>query len=134
MANQKKAKSLPTPVNVLWEKILMIPIFGTLDSSKAQEIMESMLKKIFQTEAKIIILDIVGIPMVDSAVANHLIKITKATKLMGADCIISGISPAIAQTLVKLEIEMRDVNTTATLRNALELGFKKIGLEVKQIK
>src|SRR5687767_6005624 len=91
-----------TPVNILWDGILLIPISGMMDSSKAQSIMESMLEKILETEAKTIILDILGVAAVDSAVANHILKMSKATKLMGCDCLISGISPAIAQTLVHL--------------------------------
>lgn len=134
MAKEKKKVELPTPVNILWKDILMISIFGVVDSKRAQEIMDTMLTKILETEAKTIILDILGVAIVDTAVANHLLKITKATKLMGSGCIISGISPAIAQTLVHLGIELGDVATTATLKNALELAFKMIGIEVKLIK
>ena len=133
MAKTKVAE-IPTPVNILWENILMLPIFGTVDSKRAQDIMESMLTKIVEDGSKIIILDILGVTTVDSAVANHLVKIAKATKLMGCDAIISGISPEIAQTLVNLGVELGEVVTTATLANALEFGFKSMGLEVRKTK
>ena len=116
-----------TPVNMLWDKILMLPIFGTIDSARSQEIMETMLKKIVDTKSKIIILDILGVSTVDSAVASHLIKITKATQLLGAEAIISGISAEIAQTLVHLGIELGNVSTTTDLADALQLAFDKTG-------
>jgi len=94
--------------------------------------METMLTKVSETGYKTIILDILGVVTVDSAVANHLIKIAKATKLMGCSCIISGISPAIAQTMVHLGIELRGLETTYTLRDALEIAFYDIGLEVRK--
>ena len=102
---ETRIEELSTPVNILWENVLMVPIFGVLDSKRSQDLMETVLTKIVETGFKTIILDILGVVTVDSAVANHLIKITKATKLMGCGCIISGISPAIAQTLVHLGIE-----------------------------
>jgi len=134
--NMDKAKKIeiPTPVNILWENVLMIPLFGTIDSKRAQEIMETMLTKVIDTGCKTIILDILGIVTVDSAVANHIIKMTKATKLMGCRCIISGISPEVAQALVDLGIELGDVNTTSTMRDALERAFDISGLEVRKIK
>ena len=131
---QEKSTTIPTPVNIIWEKILFIPVFGTIDSMRAQEIMESMLDKLMVTGSKVIILDILGVVTVDSAVANHVIKITKATKLMGAETIISGMSPEIAQTLVGLGIELGTVNTTSTLADALKLAFVRLGLEVKKVK
>ncbi|MEE8056594.1 MAG: STAS domain-containing protein [Pseudomonadales bacterium] len=121
-----------TPVIVLWDQILMLPIVGTVDSTRGQEMMATMLAKIQETEAKIIILDILGVATVDSGVASHLIKISKATTLMGADCIISGISPEIAQTLVQLGVELGEVATRSTLRDALEIAFDKLSLEVRQ--
>ena len=130
MSDSEKRKG--TPVNILWEKILMLPIFGTIDSARAQEIMESMLDKIITTGSKVIILDILGVAIVDSAVANHLVKITKATKLVGAEAIISGISSEIAQTLVSLGIELGNVTTTATLADAVELAFDKAGYVIKK--
>lgn len=134
MVQKGKGEEILTPVNILWENILLITIFGVVDSKRAQQIMEGMLTKILDTEAKTIILDILGVATVDTAVANHFIKIVKATKLMGSDCIISGISPAIAQTLVSLGIDLGEVATTATLKDAVEIAFKMTGREVRDIK
>jgi len=134
--NRKKTKEqliseIATPVIILWQDILAIPIVGTVDSKRAQQIMEMILNKILTTESKVIILDILGVPFVDTAVANHLIKISRAAKLMGCDCIISGMSPAVAQTLVHLGIDMGDIITTTTLKDALVLSFNKLGYEIK---
>ena len=123
-----------TPVNILWDNVLMIPIFGIIDSKRTQEIMDTILTKISETGYKNVIMDILGVATVDSAVANHLIKITKATKLMGCSCIISGISVEVAQTIVHLGIELGNISTTSTLKDALEMAFKNSGLEVKNIK
>lgn len=130
MTTGRKETLVPTPVTILWENILMLPIVGTIDSRRVQEIMDTMLAKILETESKVIILDILGVPTIDSAVANHIIKMTQASKLMGADTIVSGISSHIAQTLVNLGIEMVGVITTATLRNALELALNMIDREI----
>jgi len=122
---------MSTPVTALWENILMLPVVGIIDSKRSQDIMNAMLSKISATQSKIIILDISGVAIVDTAVANHLIKITRATKLMGCECLISGISPTIAQTVVELGINVGDVQTTATLRDALQIAFKNTGVEIK---
>jgi len=122
-----------TPILILWQNILCIPLTGMVDSKKAQQIMEITLNKISTTESKVIILDILGVPFVDTAVAKHLLKISRAAKLMGCDCIISGMSPAIAQTLINLGIDMGDIVTTTTLKDALVLSFNKLGYEVKMI-
>lgn len=137
--NRKKTKEqliseMATPVIILWQDILGIPIIGTVDSKRAQQIMEAILNKILATESKVIILDILGVPTVDSAVANHILKIARAAKLMGCDCIISGMSPEVAQTLVHLGINVGDIITTTTLKDALVLSFNKLGYEVKVIK
>ena len=121
-----------TPVNVLWDQILMLPIFGTIDSARGQEIMDTMLNKIIATNSKVIILDILGVYVVDSAVANHLVKITKATQLVGAEAIISGISAEIAQTLVSLGIELGNVTTTANLADAVQVAFSRTGYVIQK--
>ena len=118
-------------VNHIWDDILMTPIYGTIDSHRAQEIMESMLQEIEKTGAKTIILDIIGVAAVDSAVANHIIKIKNATQLMGCRCIISGMSSGVAQAIVNLGIELGDIQTRATLKDALELAFNFSGYEIK---
>lgn len=134
MTKTRQKVGVSFPISILWDGILLIPIFGTVDSRKAQELMENILTKIVETESKTIIIDILGVATVDSAVANHLVKITKATKLMGCECIISGISPEIAQTLIQLGLELEGVITRATLKNALQWAFRTNGLEVKEVK
>ena len=126
--------SSATPVNELWDGILLLSVFGTIDSARSKEMMETMLAKVVQTSAKIIVLDILGVAVVDSAVANHLLKIGRATKLIGADTIISGISPEVAVTLVELGIDLEATITTATLSDALELAFDRTGYIIEQSK
>jgi len=123
---------MSTPVTAIWEGILLLPIVGIIDSKRAQDIMNTMLEKVSETQARAAILDISGVGVVDTAVANHLIKITKATRLMGCETTISGISPAIAQTVVELGIEVGEVHTTATLRDALIYAFRATGVEIRQ--
>jgi rsbT co-antagonist protein RsbR len=130
MANKKENNPVLAPVNVIWEGILLIPISGTIDSKRAQGIMETILNKIIETKSKCIIMDVLGVVTVDSAVANHLIKITKATKLLGARCIVSGIVPEIAQIIVALGVDLGEVDTRADIADALELAFEVAGLEV----
>jgi rsbT co-antagonist protein RsbR len=119
---------MSTPVTGIWEGILMLPVVGIIDSKRAQDMMNVMLSRIAETQSKAMILDISGVAVVDTAVANHLIKITKATKLMGCNCIISGVSPAIAQTIVELGIDVGTIRTTATLKDALEITFADTGV------
>ncbi len=114
---------MSTPVTEVWNDILMLPIVGIIDSKRAQDIMTAVLHKIADTHSRSLILDISGVAVVDTAVANHLIKITKATRLMGCTCTISGVSPAIAQTIVELGINVGDIRTTATLKDALRDAF-----------
>jgi rsbT co-antagonist protein RsbR len=120
--------AMSTPVTAIWENVLLLPIVGVVDSQRAQDIMNAILAKVADTSSKVAILDIAGVAIVDTAVANHLIKITKATKLMGCNCTISGVSPAIAQTIVELGIDVGEVQTTATLKDALANAFRVIGV------
>jgi rsbT co-antagonist protein RsbR len=124
--------AMSTPVTAIWRGVLLLPIVGVVDSKRAQEIMNAMLTKIAEAQSKVIILDISGVAVVDTAVANHLIKITKATRLMGCECTISGVSPAIAQTIVELGIDVGEVHTTNTLRDALQQAFQKVGLSISE--
>lgn len=123
---------ISTPVIRVWDGILALPIIGTLDSSRTQVVMESLLQEIVETGSGIAILDISGVPAVDSLVAQHLIKTVSATRLMGAECIISGIRPEIAQTVVHLGIDLSNIITKASLASALAYAFKTLKLEVKK--
>jgi rsbT co-antagonist protein RsbR len=124
---------ISTPVIRLWDGILGLPIIGTLDSARTQIVMENLLQEIVATGSSIAILDISGVPAVDSLVAQHLIKTVSATRLMGAECIISGIRPEIAQTVVHLGIDLSNIITKATLASALAYAFKVMRLEVKKV-
>jgi rsbT co-antagonist protein RsbR len=124
---------ISTPVIQVWDGILALPIIGTLDSARTQVVMESLLLKIVETESTIAILDISGVPAVDSLVAQHLIKTVAATRLMGAECIISGIRPEIAQTIVHLGIDLSNINTKASLAHALRTAFNMTRLEVRKV-
>jgi rsbT co-antagonist protein RsbR len=126
----KTIMEISTPAIKLWDRIVILPVVGVVDSLRAQQMMNSMLKKIMETSSKVIILDIQGVAAVDTAVANHLIKIAKATKLMGCRCIISGISPAVAETLVQLGIDLGEVATNSTLQDALADAFALVNLGV----
>ena len=124
---------ISTPAIQLWDGIVILPVVGSIDSVRAQHMMDIMLTRIAETACKVIILDIQGVPAVDTAIANHLIKIVKATRLMGSHAIISGISPAVAQTIVTLGIDM-GVKSTATLRDALAEALEIMNCEVRSIK
>lgn len=124
---QTELLELSTPVVRLWENILALPLIGTLDSERTQVVMESLLEKIVETEAMIAIIDITGVPTVDTLVAQHLLKTVAAARLMGADCIISGIRPQIAQTIIHLGIDLSQVVTKATLADALAVALQRTG-------
>jgi methyl-accepting chemotaxis protein len=119
---------MSTPVMQLWDNILLLPVVGLVDSKRVQLIMETALQQILDCQAKVIILDIQGVPAVDSAVANHLIQITKATRLMGCTCTITGISPEISQALVNLGIDLGDIVTQATLKEGVGSALQSLGL------
>jgi rsbT co-antagonist protein RsbR len=121
---------LSTPVVKLWDGVLALPMIGALDSSRAQIMMESLLERIIETGSTIAIIDITGVPTVDTLVAQHLLKTVTAIRLMGADCIISGIRPQIAQTIVHLGVDLHGVITRSTLADALALALKRAGLTI----
>ena len=127
---QEELLELSTPVVKLWDGVLALPMIGTLDSARTQIVMESLLQRIVETGAEIAILDITGVPTVDTLVAQHLLKTVTAIRLMGADCIISGIRPQIAQTIVHLGVDLQGITTKATLADALLLAFKQSGFSV----
>ncbi len=121
---------LSTPVVKVWDQIIAIPLIGTLDSGRAQVVTENLLQEIVKTSSGIVIIDITGVPTVDTLVAQHLIKTVAAARLMGAECIISGIRPQIAQTMVHLGVTWADIVTKATLADAIKYAFAKLGLRM----
>ena len=127
---QQELLELSTPVVQLWKGILALPLIGTLDSARTQVVMESLLNAIVETGSSIAIIDITGVPLVDTLVAQHLLKTVAAARLMGADCIISGIRPQIAQTIVHLGVDLQDVITKATLADAIAVALNRVGLRV----
>ena len=124
---QREMLELSTPVVKLWDGILALPMIGTLDSARTQVVMESLLQRVVETGSQIVILDITGVPTVDTLVAQHLLKTVTALRLMGADCIISGVRPQIAQTIVHLGVDLQGVTTKANLADALKLALKRTG-------
>ena len=127
---QRELLELSTPVVELWEDILALPLVGSLDSARTQIVMESLLQKIVDSGASIAIIDITGVPTVDTLVAQHLLKTVAATRLMGADCIISGIRPQIAQTIVHLGVDLGEVITKATLADAFRVALQRTGASI----
>jgi rsbT co-antagonist protein RsbR len=124
---QEEMMELSTPVVKLWDGILALPLIGTLDSARTQIVMESLLQRIVETGSEVAIIDITGVPTVDTLVAQHLIKTVTAARLMGADCIISGIRPQTAQTIVHLGVDLADVVTKATLADAFRIALARTG-------
>ncbi len=127
---QQEMLELSTPVIKLWEGILALPLIGTLDSARTQIVMETLLQKIVDTGSSVAIIDITGVPTVDTLVAQHLIKTVTAARLMGADCIISGIRPQIAQTIVHLGVGLGDVTTKASLADAFMIALARAGMTI----
>ena len=131
---QQELLELSTPVVKLWEGILALPMIGTLDSARTQVVMEALLQRIVETGSDVAIIDITGVPTVDTLVAQHLLKTVTAARLMGADCIISGIRPQIAQTIVHLGVALGDVATKASISDAFAIALQKRGLTVVKAK
>lgn len=127
LRQQEEMLELSTPVVKLWDGVLALPIIGTLDSSRTQTIMESLLERIVETGSELAIIDITGVPTVDTLTAQHLLKTVTAARLMGAECIISGIRPQIAQTIVHLGVELGDIITKASLADAFRIAMQRTG-------
>ncbi|WP_409319582.1 STAS domain-containing protein [Pseudomonas sp. KCJK9016] len=129
---QEELLELSTPVVKLWEGVLALPMIGTLDSQRTQVVMESLLQRIVETGSEIAIIDITGVPTVDTLVAQHLLKTVTAIRLMGADCIISGVRPQIAQTIVHLGLDLQGVVTKANLADALKVALTRLGVSLNK--
>ena len=132
LRQQQEMLELSTPVVKLWEGVLALPMIGTLDSARTQVVMESLLQRIVETGAEVAIIDITGVPTVDTLVAQHLLKTITAARLMGAECIISGIRPQIAATIVHLGVDLSAVITKATLADAFQVALGRVGLTVQR--
>jgi rsbT co-antagonist protein RsbR len=127
---QQELLELSTPVVRLWENVLALPLIGTLDSARTQVVMQNLLDAIVQTRSDFAIIDITGVPVVDTLVAQHLLKTVAAARLMGADCLISGIRPQIAQTIIHLGVDLANVTTKATLADAFAVALRRSGQTV----
>jgi len=125
LQQQEDLLELSSPVIKVWDNVVVLPVIGTLDSRRTQIMMENLLQKIVDTSCTIAILDITGVPTIDTQVANHLIKTVTAARLLGAECIVSGISPAIAQTIVHLGIDLSSIQTRATLQESMRYAFQQ---------
>ncbi|MEE4349595.1 MAG: STAS domain-containing protein [Pacificimonas sp.] len=127
---REEMMELSTPVVELWDRVLTLPLIGTLDSLRAQEVMESLLQAIVEYKAEVCIIDITGVRTVDTQVAQHLLRTAAAVRLMGANCIISGISPKIAQTMVQLGVDVGEVSTRSSIRSALKDALERVGVAI----
>jgi rsbT co-antagonist protein RsbR len=125
-------EELSAPVVQIWDKVVALPLIGTLDSERAQTVMENLLQSIVERDAEVVIIDITGVPTVDTLVAQHLLKTAAATRLMGAECVISGISPRIAQTIVHLGVELPNVTTRGDLQDALAYALRRVGFSLRE--
>jgi rsbT co-antagonist protein RsbR len=133
MRQQQDMLELSTPVVTLWDGIVALPLIGTLDSARTQVVMETLLHRIVETGAMIAVIDITGVPTVDTLTAQHLLKTVTAARLMGAECIISGIRPQIAQTIVHLGVDLGDITTKATLADAFRIALSRSGRSVTRV-
>ena len=133
LQQQEDLLELSSPVTKVWDNVVVLPVIGTLDSRRTQIMMENLLQKIVDTGCTIAILDITGVATIDTQVANHLIKTVTAARLLGAECVVSGISPAIAQTIVHLGIDLSSIETRATLQESMQYAFQRNNQRVMEI-
>lgn len=126
---QEAVDELQTPIIKIWDRVLVLPLIGAVDTRRSQKLTESLLTEIAGTQSKVAILDITGVPTVDSAVANHLLKTVASVKLLGAECVITGIRPEVAQTIVHLGVDLKEVETLSNLAEGLRWAFRKLGVK-----
>ena len=129
---QLAIQELSTPVIEIWDKVITLPVIGIVDSKRSEEMMESILDKVVKTQSKCVIIDITGVDVVDTKTADHFIKMVKAVRLLGAECIITGINPDIAQTLTSIGVDMTQIKTMRSLQNGLKESFKILKIKVKE--
>jgi rsbT co-antagonist protein RsbR len=130
--HQAAIRELSTPVIQLYERVLLLPLIGTIDTARAMQVMENVLMRVVERQAKVIILDIAGVPVVDTRVANHLLQTTEAVRLLGASTVLTGISPQVAQTMVQLGVDLSKMHTRASLEEGLELALGLTGRIIRQ--
>ncbi|MBD3286649.1 STAS domain-containing protein [candidate division WOR-3 bacterium] len=123
-------EELSTPIIKIWDQVLVLPLIGVLDTRRSQSLTENLLTEISASQSKVVILDITGVPTVDSAVANHLLKTVASVKLLGAECVITGIKPEVAQTIVHLGVDLSEVETLANLAEGLKLAFDHLSFKM----
>lgn len=129
---QMAIQELSTPVIEIWDKVITLPVIGIVDSKRSEEMMESILDRVVRTQSKCVIIDITGVDVVDTKTADHFIKMVKAVRLLGAECIITGINPDIAQTLTSIGVDMTQIKTMRSLQNGLKESFKILKIKVKE--
>lgn len=127
-------EELSTPITKIWDKVLVLPLIGALDTRRSQKLTESLLSEIASTQSHVAIIDITGVPTVDSAVANHILKTIASVKLLGAECVITGIRPEVAQTIVHLGVDLTAVETLSNLSEGLKWAFRKLNLKISEEK
>jgi anti-anti-sigma regulatory factor len=129
-AQREAIRELSTPVIKVWDKVLIVPLIGILDSQRAQLVMETLLQKIDNTQSRVVIIDILGIPVIDTLVANHLIRTVTAARVLGAECIVTGIRPKIAQILVQLGVDLSTIATRSSMSDGMAMAFEILNLKV----
>jgi rsbT co-antagonist protein RsbR len=125
-------EELSTPIIKIWDQVLVLPLIGTLDTRRSQKLTESLLTEISSTQSRVAILDITGVPTVDSAVANHILKTIASVKLLGAECVVTGIRPEVAQTIVHLGVDLTEVETLSNLSEGLKWAFNRLNLLISE--
>lgn len=129
---QEAIRELSTPVITIWDGVLTLPVIGVVDSRRTEEMMDTLLNRVVETQAKCVIIDITGVDVVDTKTADHFLKMVKAVGLLGASCYITGISPEIAQTLTNIGVDLSNIKTRRNLQDGLKEAFKGMSLEVKE--
>lgn len=131
---QEAIAELSSPIMKIWDQVLTLPVIGIVDSRRTEEMMESLLNSVVETQSKSVIIDITGVDVVDTQTANHFIKMVKAVRLLGADCIITGISPEIAQTLTNIGVDLTQIKTRRNLQDGLKESFKILNYDIRKRK
>ena len=130
---QEALEELSTPVITIWDRVLVIPLIGFMDTKRSQQLTENLLNRVAASQVEVVILDVTGVPMVDSTVANHLLTTVASLRLLGASCVISGIRPEVARTIVLLGVDLKAVKTVSSLSHALKWALRRLRLEIVEM-